>query len=520
MIVDLFSGPRGWDVGLWLLGGAALAEQSLGLEYETNACDTARAAGFRTWQVDVSTVAPASVCAPGMLEGLIASPPCKAFSKAGKREGIEFAPALARAILDEDWAARPSDDPLVWLALEVGRWVQTLRPRWVACEQVPEVMPLWRAYREVLERWGYSAWCGTVTAEQYGVPQTRERAILLASLDRRVGPPPPTHERYEGRKHSRQQVETLGFLKPWVSMAEALGWGLTARPSTTLVASNRPNGGGPDPLSGGSGSRKVHADAKDAGDWKIGFPRLDDRGDSPDGYRERDWRHGAEPSFALTEKARSWTVATGMNTMAHSRDVNEMEPHERSIDAPAPTLRGASGGAWTIGPEGHRQPPHAWKLRGSNDRPNATARGEDEPAPTIAFGHAGPEWVPEEGTMLNTGRDWQPTGGRDAAQTLPLDGPAPAVTSLSGGQWQFSRPATTVAGHKENSHDPPGKYQQRRGEQAQKLTPSQALVLQSFPATYPVQGNKTRQFEQIGNAIPPLLAAHVLAVVTGRTPPQ
>lgn len=42
--------------------------------------------------------------------------------------------------------------------------------------------------------------------------------------------------------------------------------------------------------------------------FRVGFPRRDDRGDSPDGYRERDWRRSDEPSFALTEKVRSWTV--------------------------------------------------------------------------------------------------------------------------------------------------------------------------------------------------------------------
>src|SRR5690606_10249848 len=127
-------------------------------------------------------------------------------------------------------------------------------------------LELWEAYAEVLRRWGYHVWCGTLRAEQYGVPQTRVRAFLLASRERPVGPPPPTHSRYYSREPGRLDPG----VKKWVSMAEALG----------LV------------------------------EGAVGFPRrADGRADTtPDGYRGRDLRPVDRPAFNLTEKARSWIV--------------------------------------------------------------------------------------------------------------------------------------------------------------------------------------------------------------------
>src|SRR5690606_37870098 len=77
------------------------------------------------------------------------------------------------------------------------------------------VLPLWSALAHVLERHGFSTWAGVLCAADYGVPQTRRRAVLMASRVRAAMPPTPTHAEMPGMFGER----------PWVSMAEALGWG-------------------------------------------------------------------------------------------------------------------------------------------------------------------------------------------------------------------------------------------------------------------------------------------------------
>ena len=192
MIVDLFAGAGGWTVGLDSLG---LAATEVGIELDRHACATRAAAGYATIRADIATY---PLDHFGEVDGLIASPPCQDFSVAGSRRGI-----------GGDRGA---------LVSEVLRWADALRPRWIACEQVPPVLPIWADYLCELSTLGYSGWAGTLNAADYGVPQTRKRAFLLASLDRPVSPPRPTHAK------NPQPSFFFDAPEPWVTMAEALGW--------------------------------------------------------------------------------------------------------------------------------------------------------------------------------------------------------------------------------------------------------------------------------------------------------
>lgn len=119
-----------------------------------------------------------------------------------------------------------------------------------------------------------------------------------------------------------------------------------------------------------------------------------------------------------------------------------------------------------------------------------------------------------------------------ATVPVPMDRPAPTLTGKGGTQWVFHAPAMTIAGdpritarchHDEGSqgHQPKTTEQVRGGDyvgtEPVKLTVEEGLILQSFRPDYPVQGTRTAQWTQIGNAIPPLLAKAVLAQLIGAT---
>lgn len=382
LVVDLFAGPGGWSEGI-----KAIGVRDVGLEWDAAACCTRRAAGHSTVQCDVAAYPTEPF--KGRTKGLIASAPCQAWSRAGKGLGLMDQPLVHQAVHDlsqgRDTRSQRLDackDKRSLLAAEPVRWMHDLRPEWVCLEEVPDVLPLFRHIAEVLRGWGYSVWVGILNAANYGVPQTRRRAILIASRVRSVAAPAPTHTQYPGGDDLFG-----GTLAGWVSMAEALGW----------------------------------------------------------------------------DEIDSWALRNGTQQNACTRD----------LDEPAGTLFFAA-----------RCNDVSWVLRSRRDSPN---------------------WVAQHGERDNRG----------------VDEPAPTFTGEAHRwRWAMERPATTVCatnriappGHRDRS---PGGESQFASPDTVRITVQEAAILQSFRPDYPWQGTKTKAFEQIGNAVPPLLAAHVVAAATG-----
>lgn len=154
------------------------------------------------------------------------------------RQGINQARPKRKRKSPAEVAEQARTDAIVAaLVLEPARRIHTLDPEVVAMEQVPPVLPLWEVYAGWLRSHGWSCYARVLCAADYGVPQTRRRAILSASRVGPATPPPPTHAEHPTGE------DLFGVqLRPWVTMAEALDLnaeGILDRRSTSAT----PDGG-------------------------------------------------------------------------------------------------------------------------------------------------------------------------------------------------------------------------------------------------------------------------------------
>ncbi len=240
-IIDLFAGPGGLDVGSTWLGIPVT-----GIELDSDACATRTAAGLDTVQGDVRAYGPEDFPDATVLTG---GPPCQTFTVAGKGAGRRALDQVGQRLMDlvDNPGADPvrgwSTDERTELILEPMRWaLLALRADApfdaIVLEQVPAVLPVWAAFREVLQKCGYSSTIGILRSEEFGVPQTRRRAILIAQLGDGKGQlPTPTHEAF--RKGASSSQASFGR-EPCVSMGQAL-----AREVSFTVISNYGSGGDP-----------------------------------------------------------------------------------------------------------------------------------------------------------------------------------------------------------------------------------------------------------------------------------
>lgn len=212
--IDLFAGAGGASIGLRSAG----FHHELCIEKDEDAASTLVAAGLPGIHGDVRDLS--HYDGLDRVDLMWASPPCQAFSTAGKRQG-----AL--------------DDRNGWpWTLDVIDYLQSrgIGPEYVICENVPG-MTYHRHGCDGLselhcpacywERWIQPQfkkrfnWVGTVVldAADFGVAQHRKRVFLVAG-SKSVAWPQKTHC---SATELNQMTMFGSSMKPWVSISEALG---------------------------------------------------------------------------------------------------------------------------------------------------------------------------------------------------------------------------------------------------------------------------------------------------------
>ncbi|WP_405480923.1 DNA cytosine methyltransferase [Streptomyces sp. NBC_00009] len=282
-IVDLFAGPGGLDIAATIMG----VEDCIGVEWDDATRETRAAAGLLT--TEEKDVAKLSACDPAVVEAnvLTGGPPCQTFSVAGNREGhkaLEDVQRLATLLVSPTDAAGfeavwkrvkaetdAMSDERTGLVLQPLRWIMEAKLKRgrpydvVVLEQVPTVLPVWKHYAKILKTVGYAADAHVLHAEEFGVPQTRRRAVLIARYapgneQMKVPFPGRTHQRYrpgaerlpEGTESGPEQQQELFTdsdsdekvepgVEPWTSMRDVLD----KRPENFVVVSNYGSGGDP-----------------------------------------------------------------------------------------------------------------------------------------------------------------------------------------------------------------------------------------------------------------------------------
>ena len=206
--IDFFSGAGGASLGLHMAGIDLLHA----FDFDADACATHRA-----------NIPSPVTCAD--LEAIDlhdlpdadlwwASPPCQAWSVAGKRKG--------------------GGDPRNLFPWALSA-IEVRRPRWVAIENVPGLLS-WDSGRYFgriisrLEDAGYTVAHRVLNAVGYGVPQFRKRVFIVANLDGvRFWWPEPTHG------DPAEIAPMCDTRRPWVTVRQALGIPWDA-PSYTVTA--------------------------------------------------------------------------------------------------------------------------------------------------------------------------------------------------------------------------------------------------------------------------------------------
>ncbi|MFI2649656.1 DNA cytosine methyltransferase [Micromonospora fulviviridis] len=255
-VIDMFSGCGGMSAGFRLVNAMVPAfRQIAAIDVDTAANRTFEAnLGLVPSNVDVHKLAHepelldnllrSSGRRPGAPLVLIGCSPCQGFSSHRNKAG--------------------ETDTRNLLFVDFARIAARLQPDFVIMENVPELLterywPVFEAAREILRAAGYHLHLSVHNMAEFGVPQERFRALVLASRE-----PFEPLGGVLSREHFRTVRQAIGKLKPIeageVDPADPMHLTATHRESTIATIRSIPHNGGSRSLSQGPESlRLLHA---------------------------------------------------------------------------------------------------------------------------------------------------------------------------------------------------------------------------------------------------------------------
>lgn len=446
-ILDLFAGPGGLDVAAHVLG-----YQVTGIEWDDDACATREAAGIDTFYGDVRKYSASLFPRAQVLTG---GPPCQTFTVAGHGAG-----------------RRALDDVLGYIE----------RLHAVVHKDEAEWEGISRTWQEITDELGEKA----AKAEQ--VRAEKRKVDVLRAVERKA-----IRKRLQEGGSSQERIDRV---------LKALRASRDLAPEDAdlddLVAQYS---------SLGSVLKSLKAELEKLGDERTGLVL------QPLWWViERCRRPGSEPFEAVVlEQVPAvmpvWKkYAEVLATLGYRTRTQLM--YTEAFGVPQTRKR-----AVLMARLGDTEIPEVAETH---------ERYGPRPVPTRTSTDAGPRlWDPEEAVVDRTPKKaWVSMEtalkkARSIAPDLP-DRPAFTVVSNYGtggdpnarGERDHDAPSATITGkvsrnrlvHKDTKKDLP--------EECARFTFAEAGVLQTFPVAYPWSGKD--QPQQIGNAVPPLLALHVL----------
>ena len=160
--IDLFAGIGGIRLGFESVGGRCVFSS----EFDEDACKTYEANFGEHPSGDITEIAASDI--PDF-EVLLAGFPCQAFSIIGKKEGF-------------------ANETCGTLFFEIERILAEKRPKAFMLENVRNLVShdkgnTFRIIRSHLEALGYNVYAKVLNALDFGVPQKRERIIIVGFID-------------------------------------------------------------------------------------------------------------------------------------------------------------------------------------------------------------------------------------------------------------------------------------------------------------------------------------------------